>query len=498
MRKQVQLCTYVDRLGQGGVEQLHTLLNGRFPNVFGGVHLLPFFHPYDGADAGFDPIDHTIVDTRLGDWSNVDALSKDYLVMADMIVNHMSSDSAQFKDYQALGKTSKYADLFLRFDHVFPEGASEKDLLSIYRPRPGFPFNKMNVAGEQKLMWTTFTPQQMDIDVSSEEGKSYLSSVLDSLESGGVKMIRLDAAGYAVKKQGSSCFMTEDTFSFIEAFTEDARARGMEVLVEIHSHFLTQVEISKHASWVYDFALPPLVLHALLNQDFSPLQRWYQFSPRNCITVLDTHDGIGIVDIAPDKNGNNGLINEDQIDQLVESIHDASKGKSRLATGSAASNLDLYQVNCTFYDALGSDDDLYLIARCIQFFSPGIPQVYYVGLLAGGNDMDLLSSTGVGRDINRHYYSLDEIDQQLERPVVQNLIGLIALRNSHPAFVDGDFSSVCGDLEGVINYSWRSGAATLQLNLNSKSKTFALSSDISGELFSCSDWNSLTEWARTI
>ena len=118
----------------------------------------------------------------------------------------------------------------------------------------------------------------------------------------------------------------------------------------------------------------------------------------------------------------------------MEKIHANSNGQSRLATGAAASNLDIYQVNCTFYDALGRQDSDYLLARAIEFFAPGIPQVYYVGLLAGENDMNLLAQSGIGRDINRHYYSLDEIAQAIRRPVVQSLFELIRFRNQHPAF----------------------------------------------------------------
>jgi sucrose phosphorylase len=124
---------------------------------------------------------------------------------------------------------------------------------------------------------------------------------------------------------------------------------------------------------------------------------------------------------------------------LVEQIHAASGGQSRQATGAAASNLDLYQVNCTFFDAMGRDERRYLLARAIQFFLPGIPQVYYVGFLAGSNDMALLGRTGVGRDINRHYYDRAEITAELQRAVVADLQRLIHLRNEHPAF-GGAFS----------------------------------------------------------
>ena len=114
----------------------------------------------------------------------------------------------------------------------------------------------------------------------------------------------------------------------------------------------------------------------------------------------------------------------------------------------AAANVDLYQVNCTFYDALGRDDPRHLLARALQFWTPGIPQVYYVGLLAGANDMDLLARTGVGRDVNRHHYTTAEINAGLARPVVQALTRLIRFRNTHPAF-DGDLTC-SGDASRIV------------------------------------------------
>ncbi len=113
-------------------------------------------------------------------------------------------------------------------------------------------------------------------------------------------MVRLDAIGYAVKKPGTSCFMIPETFDFIEYLTRQAAALEIEVLVEIHSHFLRQIEIARQVDRVYDFALPPLVLHAIFNHTGRYLKQWLEISPRNAVTVLDTHDGIGMIDIGPD------------------------------------------------------------------------------------------------------------------------------------------------------------------------------------------------------
>lgn len=465
MKNQVQLITYVDRLGGGGVDDLRALLAGPLAGLFGGVHLLPFFHPIDGADAGFDPIDHTQVDPRLGDWPAIKRLAGETEVMADVIVNHVSADSPQFRDFSARGSSSPWAGLFLTFDAVFPRGASAEDLLAIYRPRPGLPFTVSTLAnGERRILWTTFTPQQVDIAVDHPRGREYLSGILETLAANGIRMVRLDAVGYAIKKAGGSCFMMPETFDFIAAFAAEAKALGIEVLVEIHSYYRRQIEIAQRVDWVYDFALPPLVLHAIFFRTAGPLKAWIAQRPNNALTVLDTHDGIGIIDIgadASDREGRPGLVPPHELDALVERIHANSGGQSRRATGAAASNLDLYQVNCTFYDALGRDDRAYLLARAIQFFMPGIPQVYYVGLLAGENDMALLEGTGVGRDINRRRYARADIEAALARPVVQRLAALIRLRNTHPAF-GGAFTLLGGGDEGLA-MQWQAGDAKLVL-----------------------------------
>lgn len=410
-------------------------MEGEWSGLFGGVHLLPFFTPIDGADAGFDPVDHTEVDGRLGDWADVRALGERLELVADLIVNHMSSGSPQFEDFSARGARSRFAGLFLTYDRVFPAGAREEDLLRIYRPRPGLPFTNVTLkCGETHLLWTTFTSQQIDIDVQHGEGQAYLNAILHRFQGAGIKMIRLDAVGYAIKKPGTSCFMIPETFSFIAELTAQAHALGIEVLVEIHSHYRQQIEIARQVDWVYDFALPPLILHSLFAHNARALGQWLSTRPQNCVTVLDTHDGIGVIDVGAGGNGEPGLLAPSDIDRLVETIHAQSNNQSRLATGGAANNLDLYQVNCTFYDALGRRDNEYLIARAIQFFAPGIPQVYYMGLLAGINDMDLLARSRVGRDINRHYYTPAEIETSLRKPVVQKLLEIIRLRNTHPAF----------------------------------------------------------------
>lgn len=138
MRNAVQLIAYADRLG-GSLPGLREILDGPLAGLFGGVHVLPFFRPYDGADAGFDPEDHTEVDPRLGSWADLQRIGESLDTVVDVIVNHVSADAPQFRDFLEHGPDSPYADMFLTLSTVFPCGATEEELLALYRPRPGMP-----------------------------------------------------------------------------------------------------------------------------------------------------------------------------------------------------------------------------------------------------------------------------------------------------------------------------------------------------------------------
>lgn len=467
---QIQLITYIDRLSGGKIKDLHNMLQGPLAGLFDGVHLLPFYPPIDGEDAGFDPTDHTAVDSRLGGWSDIRALAQNYPLMADMIVNHMSAQSPQFTDVLEKGEASPYWPLFLTRDKVFAADAPAEQLAAVYRPRPTPFFTDIALKDGRKIpFWTTFTANQIDIDVSSTAGKAYLQAILDRFTENGVKYIRLDAAGYAIKKAGTRCFMLPETFEFIAALSEQAKARGMVCLVEIHGYHQTQIEIARRCDLVYDFALPPLVLHTLFSRNADALKHWLDIAPRNCITVLDTHDGIGIVDAA-DYQGQPGLLTDPQLDSLVETIHTNSKGSSKLATGNAANNVDLYQVNCSFYDALGQNDQQYLLARAIQLFCPGISQIYYAGLLAMPNDIELLQQSRVGRDIGRPYLTAAKVEQALQKPVVKALCQLIKLRRSMQAF-NGTFSQQLTEQTYQLQWQYQGHSASLHIQLASLDAT---------------------------
>jgi sucrose phosphorylase len=469
VRNAPQLIAYADRLA-GDLDGLAGLLDGPLRAAFGGVHILPFFVPIDGSDAGFDPSDHTTVDPRLGDWSTVQRVASGRDVMADLIVNHMSADSQQFRDWIADPDTSPHDGMFLTYERVYPDGATEAELLRIFRPRPGLPFT-VYVDGTRRprLVWTTFTSTQIDLDLTADATWTYLMSILDRFQSAGVSVVRLDAIGYAAKKPGTTSFMIPETYDIIERLKAESRRRGMETLVEVHGHYLEQIAVAQRVDRVYDFALPPLVLDALFRGTTAALKRWIDIRPTNCVTVLDTHDGIGVVDVED-------LLEPAEISDLIAGIHERSGGASERATGYSSSNLDVYQVNCTYYDALGRDDDRYVLARLTQLLLPGVPQIYYVGLLAGENDVALLDETGVGRDINRHRYSAAEVESALARPVVREILALLEWRAAHPAF-EGDFD-VLPAHDHQLAVRWAHGEHHVDATLDFAAGTYTLDSSV--------------------
>jgi sucrose phosphorylase len=452
------ILVYAERVG-GNLAEIEKLLAGPLAD-FDGIHVLPFFHPYDGDDAGFDPIDHSIVDPRLGDWSDFKRISATHELTADLIVNHASYLSPEFQDWQAKGPASEFDGMFLTFDVVFPNGGTEEGITSFYRPRPGMPFTAYEVAGKRRLVWTTFMPSQVDIDINHDAGKAYLVRVLEALKSGGVKVVRLDAVGYAVKTPGTDSFMTKETLDFVRDITKLIHSYDMRVLVEVHAHYTQQLDISPLVDLIYDFQTAPLLLHSFFTGTVDRLDNWFKIRPANCLNVLDTHDGYGVIDGGP-INGRPGLITQDEMAHIFKVAEKNTGGHSAIASVVPQWFTLPHQINATLPNIV-ANDTAYVAMRAVQFFLPGEPQVYYVGLFNGMDDQALFARSGQGRDTNRHIYTPAEIEVALKQPVTQAIIALARLRK-HAAF-EGEFSwQVLG--ADSIRLQWINGDNKLALEI---------------------------------
>lgn len=457
IQNKVQLITYPDSLGNNLIE-LHFVLRKYLQGIVGGVHILPFYP--SSADRGFAPLTYDEVDPNFGSWKDVEEIGEDFDLVVDFMVNHISRQSVYFQDYVENGISSEYADMFLSFNKISPDGEiSEENMAKVYTRKPRAPYTIIErTDGSKEKIWSTFDYEQIDLDWQSPKTREIMRKFLIQLARSSAKLIRMDAFAYTTLKVGTNCFFLEpevwELLDWLKGFVEPF---GAEILPEVHEHYSYQLKLSEKKYWCYDFVLPMLTLHTLYHHTNRRILEWLKICPRKQITTLDTHDGIGVVDVKD-------LMSDDEIEQTVNGLYEKGSNVKRIYSGPEYQNLDIYQINCTYYSALENNDDSYIAARAIQFFTPGIPQVYYVGLLAGENDVELVELTQNGRDINRHNFTLSEIEANIKKPVVQRLLKLMKFRSNYPAF-NGKFE-IHDSNEDEIRLSWTNQAHQARLHVD--------------------------------
>ncbi|MBN2044243.1 MAG: sucrose phosphorylase [Anaerolineales bacterium] len=478
VKNKVQLITYPDSLG-GDLNALEHVLEQHFPDTFmGGIHILPPF-PSSG-DRGFAPLTYLEIDPAFGTWEDVRRLGKKYDLLLDLMVNHISAKSEYFLDFLENGQDSSYADLFLSIEKLWPDGSPSREEIEKIFLRRKEPYSDFTIksTGEKVRVWTTFgkmTPsEQIDLDINSDATRQLLSDFFANFGENHVRIVRLDAVAYVTKKPGTSCFFIEpEIYQFLEWLTDLAEKHDIVLLPEVHAHYSVQNKLSERGYWIYDFILPYLVLETIIHRDATKLGNYLKDRPAKQFTMLDCHDG---VPIKPDLND---LYDSAEARKIVDICLERGSNLSLIFSPKHqdADGFDVHQVRGTYYSMLGCDDDAYLVARAIQFFTPGVPQVYYVGLLAGENDQEAVDKSGEGREINRHNYTFEEIEQAVNQEVVQRLIKLIHFRNRHPAF-DGEMTAVETDGE-TFSIRWENGTEYAELRVDLGSYQFEVFS--SGE-----------------
>ena len=474
MRYGPQLLTYPDSLG-GDLAALRELLDGPLHGAFDGVHVLPPFP--SSADRGFAPTTYREIDPRFGTWADVRALAGEYDVVLDVMVNHISRQSDEFRDFQQHGRASRFADLFITLDKVWRDGQpADGDVARIFLRKPVDPFSTVTIGdtGARIRVWTTFGTgegsEQVDLDLRSASTRELILDWFTSFARQGVRIVRLDAVGYVVKKAGTSCFMVEpEIWETIDWLVATADRVGLVALPEVHDRYTTHEQLAARGYWTYDFVLPGLLLQAFQDGDARRLAEHLERSPDRQFTTLDCHDGIPV---NPDLEG---VLEPADMNRLADAVLARGGNVNRILSDQPPNGVDVHQLNCTYYSALGEDDDRYLAARAIQLFARGIPQVYYVGLLAGRNDHEAVERTGEGRAINRHDYTRTEIERALERSVVRRTLALVRLRRTHRAF--------SGRLEvetphpSALRLTWSAGGATCVLDVDVASSRIGITMD---------------------
>jgi sucrose phosphorylase len=482
VKNQVQLITYPDSLG-GDLKKLNYVLDRYFPALFtGGIHILPPF-PSSG-DRGFAPLTYLEIDPQFGSWDDIKKIGERHAVLLDLMVNHISAKSTYFLDFLDKGRDSEYADLFITAEKIWPDGRPlQEDIDKIFLRRTT-PFSEFTIkeTGKKELVWTTFgksTPsEQIDMDRNSPVTTQLMTDFMRNFSQNNVKIVRLDAVGYVIKKRGTSCFFVEPEIdAYLEWIHNLANSLDIEILPEIHAEYEIQSRLAQKGYWIYDFILPYAILEALITKSGQKLKEYLRVRPHNQFTMLDCHDGI------PVKPDLNGLYQSEVAREVVDIALQRGANLSLIYSPAHKDpdGFDVHQIRCTYYSILDCNDSAYLIARAIQFFTPGIPQVYYVGLLAGKNDSEAVAQTGEGREINRHNYSIEEIDQEVARPVVKKLIELIQFRNTHPAF-NGHFEiGTCEDDSLILTWNNQGNYARLSIDLSKLTAEIAYNDPVTAE-----------------
>ncbi|MBR1742921.1 MAG: glycosidase, partial [Lachnospiraceae bacterium] len=373
----------------------------------------------------------------------------------DFVLNHASVMSPQFQDLLKWGEKSEYQDFFIAWNdfwdgcgemteegYIQPE---EKYLKEMFFRKPGLPILMVQFPdGTQVPYWNTFYQKvweedgkkcylgQMDLNIQSEKVWTFYEETLKKLAGYGAKLIRLDAFAYAPKAPGKRNFMNEpETWQVLERVKELADRYQLKLLPEIHASYEEGVYkiISEHGYMTYDFFLPGLILDGIENHTGRYLADWCKEIAREkirTVNMLGCHDGIPLLDLK-------GILPEERIQGLIDLI--VSRG-GFVKNLHGAKNM-YYQVNATYYSALGEDDKKMLFARALQMFMPGRPQIWYLDLLCGKNDREAVERAGEGghKEINRTNYSLEKAMEALRKETVQRQIDLIRFRNQNPVFV---------------------------------------------------------------
>lgn len=422
--KDLILITYGDLIVGQGHSPLASLMEfiqrPRFRNIFNTVHILPFF-PYS-SDRGFSITDFKSVDPNLGSWSDIAAIGEDYQLMFDGVLNHASAESPEFQEF--LNGTPRYQDMVIAF--YSPDEISPEQRLLIRRPRTSDILSRFDSINGPVWVWTTFSPDQIDLNYKNPRVLIEAIETLLLYIRQGADIIRLDAVTYIWDELGTTCASLEQTHEVIKLFRDvvDLVAPRVALLTETNVPHEENISYfgdgSNEAHMVYNFALPPLVLHAFYRGDVSYLSRWadnldYPSNITYYLNILDTHDGIGVL-------GAKSFLPEEEIDFMVETARQHGGYISYRSSGDGIEKP--YEINTTWWGALNQQDngeDLalqvkrFVASRTIALVLRGVPGLYFHGIIGTENDPAVVEASGHNRDINRVPIHAETLMQQVEQ-----------------------------------------------------------------------------------
>ena len=556
----VMLNAYPDSIGEKLSDTIAMLQMPEFKDVFSLFYVLPTFFNSD-LDRGFSVIDYNLNEDLVSK-KDLQALEDlKILLKFDIVLNHLSVASPQFKDLLKNGETSKYKDFFINWNSFWEDHGvkNENDIVipkeeylnKLFMRKSGLPILKVQFPdGSEKPYWNTFYQEikyqkvnptyltseinkvskedaiaicekinlaitqnqplntldfnnnnphkkeilqavhkkrsylgQMDVNAKSELVWDFYEETLAKVKGFGCKILRLDAFAYLHKEIGESNFFNKPgTWTYLERIKKIAQRNNLILLPEIHAEYGLNLhdEVAKEGYQIYDFFLPGLMIHTLENGSNKALLTWvHEIINKNYNTVnmLGCHDGIPVLDLkGKEVNGtyNKGLLEDTEIEAIMNTIMERG-GRVKNLYDPSGKKISYYQINATFFSALGENEEKLLLARAIQMFMPGIPQVWYLDIFAGKNNYAAADKGGSGghKEINRTTLSTEEINQGLQKNIVKNQLEIMRLRNTSQAFLVA--ITIKNSKENELDIFWKNNEEFAQLKANLSTFSFSIS-----------------------
>ncbi|HHC71936.1 MAG TPA: alpha-amylase [Thiotrichales bacterium] len=424
--------------GEPPLETLHRFLDERVGEAIRHLHLLPFFP--SSSDEGFSVIDFRRVDPALGEWRQVESLARRWPLLVDLVLNHASSQSEWFHHFCA--GVAPYRDYFITVD---PE---QWDLSQVVRPRSSPLLTPATTPWGVRQVWTTFSADQVDLNFANPDVLFEFLDILLLYILHGARIIRLDAIAYLWKRSGTPCIHLPETHQVVKLLRDvvDWLAPGTLILTETnvpHAENVSYFGKGDEAHLIYQFSLPPLLLHALLRGDASHLIHWLEHleaPPPGCsyLNFTASHDGIGVRPLE-------GLLPEEELEWLVEQIH--RRGGLVSHYQAPDGSLRPYELNISWFEAMGDGSTpangeqiaRHLCAQTLMLSLQGVPALWFHLLTATPNDREAVERTGQARSINRHRWDLVHLEELLEhheatRSVFDGLLQRLRIRAAEPLF----------------------------------------------------------------
>ncbi len=440
-QKDALVITYGNSIQDGShkpLDLLRDFLTKHLSGVVNGVHILPFF-PFT-SDDGFAVTDYRKVDPQLGDWPDISRIGSEFALMSDLVLNHVSSQGVWFNAYRQ-GQSP--------YDAFFFEGDPEDDLSAVVRPRTTPLLQEVETAMGKRNVWCTFSHDQVDLDYRNPEVLLEMIRIIRLHINMGVRIIRLDAVAFLWKEPGTPSIHLPQTHAIVQLLRilADYATETVVLLTETNvpkAENLSYFGQRNEAHSIYNFPLPPLILHAMLSGSAKYLQAWQRAmppAPLGCayLNFTASHDGIGM-------RPAEGLLPPEEITKMIDTVQQSGALVSMRALPDGGQSV--YELNASYFSAMeqtfeGVDDQQiarFFASQTIIMSLEGIPAFYIHAMLATPNDHESVEHRGLNRAINRHRWDYTELRARLldatsdQAQVLSGLSDRLRIRSEQPAF----------------------------------------------------------------